>query len=204
MLDTMVDLRSEEENQRKLCSNSRKNHSAIPDRMGRRVIRNINEAYRFFEGYGSSVLDVGCGDGLGIAHFKELGMAQAYGIEFVQERVDTARSFGLDVIKGMAEDLSAYGNRTVNIFCSHTLEHTLDFKKAIEEIKRVAYMLVWIIVPIEANTKNGAHHSPIRSLSQIREHFPETDWIKIKEVYKSDLEPEGIIAFVRNIVALPI
>jgi hypothetical protein len=74
----------------------------------------------------------------------------------------------------------------------------LDFKKAIEEIKRVAYKLVWIIVPIEANTKNGAHHSPIRNLSQIREHFPEADWIKIKELYKSDLEPEGIIAFVRK------
>lgn len=189
-----------EDIQKRLCSNSRKAASKIPDRMGRRLIKNIDESIKYFKEYGDSVLDIGCGDGLGLEHFIDLGINHAAGIELVQERVDVARSFGLFVRKGIAEDLSEFGEKSYNIFCSHTLEHAMDQLKAINEIKRVADRLVWILVPIEFSGRSGnaAHFSPVKSLSQIGVHFPAEEWTKIIECYRTNLEPEGLIAFVRK------
>lgn len=192
-----------EEIQKKFCSNSRHRMSEIPDRMGKRLIRNIEEAHTAFSAANSAgvrLLDVGCGDGLGLQRWIDFGFSDCIGIEFVRERVETALRYGLSAIKGSAEDLSFFPDRSCNVFCSHTLEHVQDQAKAIREIQRVAARLVWIIVPIEFKRKSGnvAHLSPIEDLSQIKEFFSTTDWIKIKEEYRTNLEPEGVIAFLRR------
>jgi len=194
---------SAEELQKKYCSNSRKRGTTTPDRMGRRLLKNIDEAFNHFNltlfKTSCPILDVGAGDGLGVQYWNDKGMP-AVGIEFVQERVDTAKSYELDVIKGSAEDLSAFKDNSHNVFCSHTLEHVADQVKAIKELQRVCSRLIWIIVPVEfkAKSSNVAHLSPIESLEQIKIHFPEDQWIKIKEEYRTNLEPEGVIAFLRK------
>lgn len=188
--------------QARLCSNSRKDKKSVePGRMGKRLLRHVLEAAQLFNRHGMNpVLDVGCGDGLGVAKFMELLFSDVEGVEVVQERVDVARSYGLKVNAGNAEDLSGYLDRSRDIFCSHTLEHVQDQKKAVEEIKRVAKKVVWIAVPIEfgGKSRNGAHFSPVGDLDMIRKYFPTEEWHILTYEYRWDLETEGVLAFVRQ------
>ena len=103
--------------------------------MGRRVNRNVVEVSKFFYKYSDKdfpILDIGCGDAWGLENFKRLGFTQLFGIELVQDRVNTGRNYGFDVAKGAAEETVeiirlGWLNRGIekfNIFCAHTLEHT--------------------------------------------------------------------------------
>ena len=190
-----------EEIQGKYCSNSRSGKSRNPSRMGTRLVQNVHEALPYFKEYiNVPVLDVGCGDGLGLEIFKQEGFP-VWGVEVVEDRVTTAHSYDLTTVKkGTAEDLSEFEEKSVNVFCSHTLEHCKDQAKAVKEIQRVAKNLIWILVPIEFKLKsaNIAHFSPIASLEQIRNYFGVDVWHVVRYMYRSNLEAEGLIVFERR------
>lgn len=189
---------TDEEIQRKYCSNSRAAGTEKPGRMGKRLVRNILDAIPYFENYGKStrLYDVGCGDGLGMQVFKDNAFTNVVGVEYVQERVDTAKAHKLDVFQGSADALEnvILGNRAGNIFCSHTLEHVRNQGKALRELQRIAQNLVYILVPIEYNkkTSNAAHFSPVGDLLQLREQFS-ADWEPIRMEYRYNLENEGLL-----------
>jgi len=191
--------------QLKYCSNSRQGKTETPSRMGKRVLRNVEEAYEtHFSKYDRSILDVGCGDALSVARFNQLG-AHAAGIEYVPERVTTAQSHGLEVIQGSVEDLNCV-QPYFNIFCSHVLEHVRNQEKAVKEIQRVAGEIIYILVPIEAGkdahgnprSGNAAHFSPVGSLKQLRNMFDDSIWECVQEEYRFDLEPVGILVMQRK------
>ncbi len=198
-----------EELQLKLCSNSRSKKTDKPARMGQRLIRNTLESFPYFVEHGVNypILDIGCGDGWGLECFKNLGVSESslFGIEYVQDRVDTARQYGFKVAKAAAEEcndevlLTGFSNKVFNVFCSHTLEHTMDQKLAIESIQEIAHF-VYLIVPVEFTSRsgNGAHFSPVRNLDQIGQYFDKNVWSKVIEEYRFNLEYEGVIAFVRK------
>jgi SAM-dependent methyltransferase len=167
--------------------------------MGARLVATVKEAWPEFKKAGGPVLDVGCGDGLGMETF--LGCAKAdwanvdvVGVEVVKSRVDVAKSFGLDVVLGKAESLlSGFPNGSHEVFCSHTLEHSLDRACLLREIWRVGRRLVWIAVPIEKNgTGNKAHLSPVRSLMEMLGWVP-SEWELFRLEHRFNLEPEGVM-----------
>lgn len=192
--------------QEKLCSNSRVSESESPTRMGGRLKKNIDEAMPFFLNHGKNlpVVDIGCGDGFGMGCLKSGGISTLYGVELVRSRVETAKRYGMTVYQGRAEDsvsiLSGAGVvGPVNVFCSHTLEHCQDWKKAVTGLQSIANIF-WIIVPIEQSgiSPNAAHCSPIKNLEQIEDLFDKTLWELLKKEYRQNLEPEGCVGFVRK------
>ena len=197
-----------EEIQRKYCSNSRSGKSRKPSRMGNRLVRNVSEALPYFlenGGKDAPILDIGCGDGLGLEVFKENGFTDVTGVEVVQERVETAQSYDLKVLQGTAEtvkDVLKDTGKKYNIFCSHTLEHCQDQPLALSQIKDLALSLVWILVPVEFKKKSGnvAHFTPIDSLEQLRAFFDPMEWKNVRYMYRNNLEAEGLLAFVRKTI----
>lgn len=212
------------------CSNSRKKAgTSVPGRMGKRVIRNALEACKYFRRHSAKevpVLDVGCGDGLAMEVFKKEGFT-VYGLEVVQQRVAVARSHGLEVIHGAAEEaydlVTQEFGETFNIFCAHVLEHTQNQPLAIDNLKRLTEDVLWMIVPVELRkvSPNIAHASPVKNLQQLKKEFGGFDFKealmgsnfnitvartmdyaqefeKIYEEYRFNVEREGVLAYRRR------
>ncbi len=87
-------------------------------------------------GQGARVLDVGCGDGNGIAFLNGLGL-RASGVEIDPLAVKAARARGLDVIQG---DIGSAGIADASfdvVTSSHVLEHVHDPRAFLAECRRV-------------------------------------------------------------------
>ena len=199
----VADRRAEYEKiQLRHCDDSRRDKGLVPGRAGQRLVRNITEAITFFKDAGNAVLDVGAGDGWGLHCFDNMGMPAhgLHGIEVTEERVKTAQSYGLNVVKGFAEDrlTIAVDNKwfppKLSIFCSHTLEHVTNMPLVISSFQHLA-SLIWIIVPIQETTRNKAHFNPIPSLPYISDHFDKAQWDVVFEDERRNHELEGVIAF---------
>jgi len=133
---------------------------------GDRVKDSVNILKEYFKG---RVLDLGCGDGVGVAYLGELGI-EAHGIDLNEDKVAIAREKMLDVQVGRMEEL-AFANKSFDtIFCSHTLEHAQDILKASSEIQRVGRRLI-LIVPIEESTTNTGHTSKIDDKEVVKRLF---------------------------------
>lgn len=199
----MTDVNDYESIQRRYCSNSRaKKEGDQPGRMGQRLLENVDEAWvTVLRDAGGPILDVGCGDGLGMARFLSLGAPGVIGIEVVKDRVAVAVEHGLNVVQGMAEDLSGWPDRSVEVFCSHCLEHTRDQSRAMGEIFRVARCGVWLAVPVEPKgSGNPAHFSPVRAVENLLSLVPRlSDWVVVRCLCRFHLEREGVLAFKRKI-----
>jgi len=195
--------------QLKHCSDSRNSHNISPGRSGRRLIKNVAEAQPYFKKYGKSlpILDVGCGDAWGLQCWRDnfqYPTKDLYGIEYTQERVTTAHSFGFNnVIKGAMEDVVSLVQQfgvmsKFNVFCTHTLEHAYDQERAVKEIQKIAHIF-WVIVPVELKkTKNKAHFHPIYDLESIKQYFDEAEWKLMREQRRKNLESEGLLVYLRN------
>lgn len=144
---------------------------------GERVIDSINRYEEYFNG---KILDIGCNDGLGIQTLEALGYFGVEGVDVAKNKVALAISKGLKVKRGYVEELPYKDKEIDTIFCSHTLEHAKDLKKAVSEIQRVGKRLI-LIVPIEAETHNPAHTSPFKSSEEVLSLF------KGKVLYSEDL-----------------
>ena len=183
-----------EDIQRKFCSNSRQAPNLIvPDRMGKRLERNIAEVAKYFD-KSVPILDIGCGDGLSLQIWAAHGF-NAKGLEIVKERVATAAMHGLDVTQGSAEDLIGGKVSGLNVFASHCLEHTRDQPKVMKVLQDIAEQTICILVPIEFKMKSGniAHFSPVKNLEQVKAMVDKTRWRVQYEEYRSHLEPEGLL-----------
>ena len=145
------------------------------------------------EKYGSylqgKVLDIGCGDGLGVELIKELGHECA-GIDISTPKVTLAQEKGLDAVEGVVEELPFEDKQFDTVFCSHTLEHAEDLAKACSEIQRVSRRAV-IIVPIEEHTDNPGHTSPIKSKDYLLSHFKDVTILHEEELGR--LEQEQVL-----------
>jgi ubiquinone/menaquinone biosynthesis C-methylase UbiE len=129
--------------------------------------RLVDSVHRYSKYVVGDILDVGCGDGLGMSEFKDMGF-DVTGIDIAPAKVEQALKYGLNVYQGRQEDLPFENKEVGTVFSSHTLEHSFDFKKALEEYERVARRAI-IIVPVEKKKKNPAHTSTITSKDVIKE-----------------------------------
>lgn len=85
---------------------------------------------------GKKVLDVGCGIGMFLSKFQELG-GDVYGVDVDERKIEIAKKTYSNVFVSPAEKLDFADNTFDIVFSHETIEHVDDDKKAIEESLRV-------------------------------------------------------------------
>jgi SAM-dependent methyltransferase len=84
------------------------------------------------------ILDLGCGDGVGLMYFRLLGFHNVTGVEFCAEKAEKARRHGYPVSEIDMHNLSTIYNESMDVvYSSHSLEHTWDPIQVLENIHRI-------------------------------------------------------------------
>jgi len=87
---------------------------------------------------GASILDISCGDGVGLRAFKSLLFENVIGFEYDKEKAVFARRSGYEVIEGDFHDLNCFESKRFDIvYSSHSLEHAFHPEKVVCEFHRV-------------------------------------------------------------------
>ena len=142
---------------------------------------------------GSSVLDVGCGDGTSLKQWYIEGMVPL-GFDISREKTQYARDKGLPVINFDID----YENFTVEkamdlVFCSHTLEHTRDAIQASKNLCSLTKDWLVIIVPLEEsfpeNNPSHTQHMNSERIRQVKETIEKEGFFVILD-YQHHLEDE--------------
>jgi SAM-dependent methyltransferase len=99
---------------------------------------------------GTSVCDVGCGTGYLLRQVRDRGPAKParlVGSEIVvPERPDNE---GIEFFEGKVEGLP-FGDREFDtVVCTHVIEHILDYRAAIAELRRITARRLIVVVPME-------------------------------------------------------
>lgn len=98
---------------------------------------------------GDSVVDVGCGTGALLRRIRAAhpSLARMTGVDFV---IDPALSDdGIEYIAEKVETLPFPDNAFDTVICTHVIEHIVDYRTAIAELRRVARRRLIIVVPRE-------------------------------------------------------
>jgi len=99
---------------------------------------------------GRTLLDVGCGTGYVVdwiaARRPDLALT---GTDFIIEPGTQARSPKIVFKEALIEALPFADGEFDTVVCTHVLEHILDFRAALSELRRVAAKRLIIIVPQE-------------------------------------------------------
>ncbi|MBN2612988.1 MAG: class I SAM-dependent methyltransferase [Bacteroidales bacterium] len=128
---------------------------------------------KYVENDPGTILDVGCGKGymLSLLHKKGFRVTGT-------DVFDKPAGFSFDYVKSNAEKLP-FGDNSFDIVVStHTLEHVIDVKSAVNEMKRVARKMLIVVVPCQRfNYYTLDHHlhffpkgEMLEGLMQIEDH----------------------------------
>ncbi len=98
---------------------------------------------------GDSVCDVGCGTGALLVRIREKRpeIAKMTGVDFVVE--DAAEIAGVEYVDAMVEKMPFEDNAFDTVICTHVIEHILDYRAAIKELRRITRKRLIIVVPRE-------------------------------------------------------
>lgn len=98
---------------------------------------------------GDRLCDVGCGTGALLTHIMAAHpkLTKVTGVDFVVD--DAAKISGVEYIAAVAEELPFADGEFDTVVCTHVIEHLLDYRKAISELRRVAKKRLIIVVPRE-------------------------------------------------------
>ncbi|MFD9901898.1 class I SAM-dependent methyltransferase [Mesorhizobium sp. UC22_110] len=97
---------------------------------------------------GQSVCDVGCGTGILLKRIRAAREGGRYvGVDFVVE--DAAAIDGIDYVAARIEDLPFEDGAFDTVVCTHVIEHVLEYRQAIAELRRIARKRLIIVVPRE-------------------------------------------------------
>jgi 2-polyprenyl-3-methyl-5-hydroxy-6-metoxy-1,4-benzoquinol methylase len=99
---------------------------------------------------GSSVCDVGCGTGALLAHVRDHAAApfdRLVGVDMIEP--DRPLGEGIEFVSSWVEDLPFPDKAFDTVICTHVLEHILDYRRAIAELRRIARRRLIIVVPRE-------------------------------------------------------
>lgn len=85
------------------------------------------------------VLDLGCGDGLNIEIFKELGIKNVVGVDISEKLIKQAKQKNpnTEFYIGSADNLPFKNNSFDVVFVDSVFHHIIDYDPTVKEIKRV-------------------------------------------------------------------
>jgi 2-polyprenyl-3-methyl-5-hydroxy-6-metoxy-1,4-benzoquinol methylase len=99
---------------------------------------------------GNSVCDVGCGTGALLTHLRREArepFAEMVGVDMIE--ADKPIGDGITFVCSCVEDLPFADKSFDTVVCTHVIEHILDFRRAIAEVRRIARRRLIIVVPRE-------------------------------------------------------
>jgi SAM-dependent methyltransferase len=98
---------------------------------------------------GTSVCDVGCGTGALLKHIRAAhpDLTRLTGVDFVID--DASRLEGIEYVAAKIETLPFAHGEFDTVICTHVIEHILDYRQAIAELRRIARRRLIIVVPRE-------------------------------------------------------
>jgi SAM-dependent methyltransferase len=100
--------------------------------------------------HGETVLDVGCGTGFLLDHLKRARPDLALtGVDFIIEEGTRSRHPDIRFEQANIEKLPFADRSFDTVICTHVLEHILEFRQALTELRRVARRRLIIVVPQE-------------------------------------------------------
>jgi SAM-dependent methyltransferase len=98
---------------------------------------------------GSSVCDVGCGTGALLKRIRDSrsGEGSYTGVDFVVD--DAAALDGIEYVAARIEQLPFADRAFDTVICTHVIEHLLDYRAAIAELRRIVAQRLIVVVPRE-------------------------------------------------------
>jgi SAM-dependent methyltransferase len=98
---------------------------------------------------GVSVCDVGCGTGALLTHIRDghQELKRLVGVDFVVD--DAAGIGGIEYVAAKIESLPFADGEFDTVVCTHVIEHVLEYRQAIAELRRIAKRRLIIVVPRE-------------------------------------------------------
>ncbi len=98
---------------------------------------------------GESMCDVGCGTGALLSHITTAhpSLRRAVGVDFAID--DASRLEGVEYVAAKVEALPFRDGEFDTVVCTHVIEHVLDYRTAIAELRRIASRRLIIVVPRE-------------------------------------------------------
>jgi len=147
---------------------------------------------------GQSVCDVGCGTGALLQRIRESRSGEgAYtGVDFVVD--DAAKLDGIDYVAARVEQLPFEDRAFDTVICTHVIEHLLDYRAAIAELRRVAARRLIVVVPREREYRYSFNphfnffpytHSFLRAMHPVPERHQCVDIGR--DIYYVEDRPEG-------------
>lgn len=106
----------------------------------------------------SIILDIACGDGVGLKVFKEMDFKNVTGVELSNEKIDKAKESGYKVIRADMHKLDMLNKDCFDIiYSSHTLEHAYKPGSVIEEFYRILKKegILKIVLPYPDKTRDN-------------------------------------------------
>jgi SAM-dependent methyltransferase len=88
----------------------------------------------------SLILDLGCGDGVGLRYFRDLRFQNVIGVEFCKEKAQKATTYGYPVLETDMHELQNHPSLAGIIdivYSSHSLEHCWDPSTVLQHIHHV-------------------------------------------------------------------
>ena len=150
---------------------------------------------------GHSVADIGCGTGALLERIRQRrpGLQRLVGVDFA---IDDAQAVpGLEYVAAKIEQLPFADGEFDTVVCTHVIEHVLEPKRAIAELRRIAARRVIIVVPREREyryTFNPHFNFYPYTHSFLREVHPVPEGFAIEDVgrdiyYREDILSERTI-----------
>jgi ubiquinone/menaquinone biosynthesis C-methylase UbiE len=131
-------------------------YRSIYDRMPR-IQNDTDNSQACLEAIAARVLpgracDVGCGTGYLVDFLRRqssLEGLELYGIDFIIEDATRERDSSIRFVEAPVENLPFADGFFDTVICTHVLEHVLDIRAAIAELRRVCSKRLIVVVPLE-------------------------------------------------------
>lgn len=108
------------------------------------------------------ILDIACGDGVGLKHLRNMGFKNIMGVELNETKASIALQGGFNVISADMHNLHNIDDKEFDVvYSSHTLEHAYEPGKVVNEFNRILKKtgLLIIVLPYpDLNIHNDEAH----------------------------------------------